>query len=160
MSRIYGDIRLMSARDQEIFIYNGILKKRRVFARLPFRYRPQINWHGSDIAEIMVATGSPGRFSIFYDLREDVFSEQMWFVLAFEKTRRIAVLGEDRLRVVKVSENREILEIKRNDFQRTAILFLIVERAEFDSQGDLTIHYRNRAGGSSIAVIESSEMGD
>jgi len=159
-SRIYGDIELMTSNDQELNIYNGILKKKRLFAKFPFRYEPQITWHGNDLVELTVGTGSPGRFSIFYDLKEDVFSEPMWFVLAFDETRRLAVLGEDRLRVVKVFENKEILEIKRNDLPVTAITFLIIEEARFDARGNLHLQYQNSTGEISIAVIPSSEIMD
>jgi hypothetical protein len=158
-SKIYGDITLMTSEDQNLFIYNGILKKKRLFTKLPFRYEPDITWHGNDLVQVTVGTGSPGQFSLFYDLKKDVFSKEMWFVLAFDKKRRIVVLGEDRLRVVKVFENKEILEVKRNDFPVTAILFLVVEKANFDAQGNLHIQYQNSAGGKSTAVISSSEIG-
>lgn len=158
-SRIFGSIELLTAQDQELFVYNGIDKKKRLFAKLPFRYDPQITWHRNDLVEVMVGTGSPGRFSIFYDLRKDVFSKHMWFVLAFDKSRRLALLGEDRLLIYSVFENKEIMEIKRNDIQKTAFTFLVVEASEFDDEGNLHIKYLTKSGGTKSEVIDLSQIG-
>jgi hypothetical protein len=158
VSKVYGSVTLMTAENQKLWIENGIKEISRVIVESPFRYEPEITWHSNDVVEVMIATGSPGRFSIFYDLRNDLVSGEMWFVVAFDERRGIALLGEDRLRLVNVFTDKEILEIRLSDLQMTAITFLVIEDARFDDNGNLHLRYTNNAGGINKYVVKSSDI--
>jgi len=143
LSRVFGNIHPRSGVEEKLFVYSGRLKKKRIVTEQAFRYEPEITWHGNDIVEILIGTGSPGRFSLFYDLAVDVISEDMWFVLAFDASRRVALLGEDELKLVKVFEKTKPIIIKK-DFYTTAILFQVVENAAFDGDGNLSFDYMDK----------------
>ncbi len=158
VSKVYGSVTLMTSENQKLWIENGIKEISRVIVESPFRYEPEITWHSNDVVEVMIATGSPGRFSIFYDLRNDLVSGEMWFVVAFDERRGIALLGEDRLRLVNVFTDKEILEIRLSDLQTTAITFLVIEDARFDDNGNLHLRYTTNAGGINKHVVKSSDI--
>lgn len=156
-SIITGDIKLMSPDIQVLYINNGILKKERIFHKTYFRYNPVITWHNNETVEAVIGTGSPGRYSIFYNLKSDTFSDKMWFVLAYDKNRQIALLGEEKLHLVKVFDNKEIMVIEIPDIMLTAINFLVVKSASFDSDGNLRIKYldTNKKHKSTIINLEN-----
>lgn len=157
LSRVFGNIHPHSGIEEKLFVYNGRLKKKRIITEQAFRYEPEITWHGSEIVEILIGTGSPGRFSLFYDLAGDAISEEMWFVLAFDSRRRAALLGEDELKLVKVFEKAKPIII-RKDFYTTAILFQILENAAFDGDGNLSFDYMDKEGKKRKAFIGRKDL--
>jgi hypothetical protein len=53
-------------------VYNN--NKREVILETYIRYGPKIIWHGENIAEIIVPTGSPFTHSYFYDFEDNQIS--------------------------------------------------------------------------------------
>lgn len=157
LSRVVGNIHPHSGIEEKLFVYNGRLKKKRIITEQAFRYEPKITWHGNDIVEILIGTGSPGRFSLFYDLAGDVISEELWFVLAFDPRRRVALLGEDELKLVKVFEKTKPIIIKK-DFYTTAILFQVLDNAAFDGDGNLSFDYMDKEGKKRKAFIGRKDL--
>lgn len=158
VSRVYGNIRLMSTSAETLYIYNGVTDTKQVMVRAPFRYRPEITWYGNTCVRVMVGTGSPGRYSVFYDLPANAKSPELWFVIVYDPKRKIALLGGERLELVSVFSGRRVLAITPADLPTTAFTFLVVEHAEFDRDGDLRIEYRNTSGGKSKLVVTSDEI--
>lgn len=139
-----------------MYVYNGARKTSRVIVEAPFRYSPEIRWYGNRYVEVVIGTGSPGNYSIFYDTQSDIVSEEMWFVVAFDKRRGIAVLGQDRIIVTDVFRNKELFEIKPVDLPITAVTFLVIENCRFTKNGDIQLKYTNVDDISKKYVVKSS----
>jgi len=48
------------------------------------RYGPMIKWHGENIAELYIPTGSPFRHSYFYDFRDNKLSPAVYFPIYYD----------------------------------------------------------------------------
>jgi len=154
-SVISGSLELRTPDIQKLHINNGLLNTKRVIVEASFRYEPIIKWHNNEVVEITIGTGSPGRYSVFYNLKTDKVSENIWFVLAYDTNRKIALLGDDRLRLIKVFEEKEIMDVKIPDIKLTAINFLVVNNANFDDNGNISINYISSDNQNKSIVIET-----
>lgn len=157
-SKVYGSISLFQNEPQKVFVHNGLRKIDRVIVETPFRYEPQIIWHGKNYVEIVIGTGSPGRYSVFYDLQRDRVSKEMWFVVAFDGRRGVAVLGQERVTIVDVFSNRELFEIHLSNLPVSAITFLLIESGRFDSSGNLRLTYTDNVGRIRYYTLKSTEI--
>ena len=86
-------------------IYRGegtfwiILNGERVdILKTEIRYGPIVKWHGLNIAEIFIPTGSPNSHSYFYDFRDNTLSHLINFPLYYDVVNDfIIVLREEGL---------------------------------------------------------------
>lgn len=158
VSRVFGDIRPMNDAAENLYVYNGVTHTRQVVVRAPFRYSPAITWFGDECVRVMVGTGSPGRYSVFYDVPSNTKSPELWFVITYDPKRKIALLGGEQLEVVSVFSGKRLMAVTPTDLPPSAFTFLLVERAVFDSKGDLRIEYRNTSGGKGKVLVTSDEI--
>ena len=139
-SKVYGDV-ISWEDNQELFIQNGITGNKKLLLKSSFKFEPEITWFGNDVVQVRVATGSPGNYSIFYDIKSDRVSEELCFVLAFDKNNNLALLGEDKLLVKEVFNGKIIHTLKIKDIYNSFVLAQVVDYAKFDDNDKLTIKY-------------------
>ncbi len=164
-SRVHGKLHLHENTMDELYVFNGYLGVDREVLKTFFRYEPNVLWHSNEIVEIEVGTGSPGRYSKFYDLRNDTISTEIWFVIAYDVSRSIAAVGEERLLITKVFQvdkpgaynSNNSVELKR-DFKPTAILWLIIRSGRFDSEGNFLFEYQNNKGTWVKSAVHADEI--
>jgi hypothetical protein len=87
------------------WIYNNGVKN--IILETYIRYGPAIIWHGGNIAEIIIPTGSPFTHSFFFDFEDYMLSENYSFPIYFDiENKAIIVWG---------NEDFELYDIKTNE---------------------------------------------
>ena len=142
---------------QRLYIFNNKFKKRRLLTDGKFRLTPKVVWHDKKNVEIVVYTGSPGRFSIFYNLKNNRKSEKLWFVIAFNRHKEIALLGGVNIELKKIYSNKKVKILKIDDIYHTAINFLVVQDAVFQQNNDLFFRYSTRTNKIKDYLVKYSE---
>jgi len=62
--------------------------------RTYLRYGPMIKWHGENIVEIYIPTGSPNRHSYFYNYRYNILSSSINFPIYYDVANDIIIAIE------------------------------------------------------------------
>jgi hypothetical protein len=70
-------------RGEGIFWINSHGNKAEIL-KTSVRYGPMVKWHGNNIAEIYIPTGSPFRHSYFYDFRDNTLSPPISFPIYYD----------------------------------------------------------------------------
>lgn len=87
---------------------NGV---RNIILETGIRYGPAIFWHGGNIAEIIIPTGSPFTHSFFYDFEDNRLSSSYYFPMYYDIDNKVILVWGD--------EDLELYDIKTDELLRT-----------------------------------------
>jgi hypothetical protein len=132
----------------EFYVHNGeidvniLIRKMRLYR--PLRMQG-IVWHTNELLEVNVETGSPGNFSVFYCVTDNLISDNLYFPVAVDAKRKRVLIADESvyIRDIFVDKFKFVLE---REFALTAIKWLVIDRhtTHFNKDGSLSIRYLNK----------------
>jgi hypothetical protein len=79
-----------------------------------FRYSPWISWHGENIAEIVIPTGSPSTHSYYYNFTENTLSDEYAFPMYYDVDQNFLLTwGEEYFELYDLKTNTLIKTYKK-----------------------------------------------
>jgi hypothetical protein len=107
------------------------------------RYDSKIIWHGENIAEIIIPTGSPFRHSYYYNFFENKLSEKYYFPMYYDiDTNYVLVWGNNDFELydVKTNELIKIYNYRRNNGLMT---FYPIINWYIEKENDIIMYWEN-----------------